>query len=217
MKIASGFLYPAAIALLLGTGLTAHAGLVNWSYDWSRTPAVVLAGTGGVTLTNEPGASAAGSSDIVATNLKVFSSADAATPDHLSPTPYTLTMVLTDSASHASTTLNFAGMLSGTFSLGSAHIANSFVGPTSATVVLGGNTYSVSMGSYSPPGPPSGSNSGSISAHVDVVAGTNGGGGHVSGTPEPSTMVLGGLGLGFMGLVSWRKRRRAKNLAVAMA
>jgi hypothetical protein len=220
MKITSGFLYPAAIALLLGTGLTARASLVAWSYDFDRTPAVVLAGTGGVTLTNEPGATAAGSSDIVATNLKVFSSADASSPDHLSPTPYTLTLSLTDTASHASTTMTFHGMLSGTFSAGSAHILNSFTGATMLTAVLGGNTYAVNLGAYSPPGPPSASNSGSISAHVTVTpAGNHGGHGGPppSTTPEPATAIMAGLGLGFVGLASWRKRRRARSLAAILA
>jgi hypothetical protein len=201
----SGLLYPAVFALFLSTGLPAQASLVQWSYDWNRSPAVVLAGTGGVTLTNEPGASAAGPSDVVATNLKVFSSANPASPDHLSPTPYTLSLALTDTASHASSVLTFTGTLSGTFSSGSAHVMNAFTGTTTQSVVLGGNTYTVTMGSYSPPGPPSATNSGSISAHVDVMPGKGGG---PNKTPEPSTMVLACLGVSVIGLSSWKRMRR---------
>ena len=65
----------------------------------------------------------------------------------------------------------------------------------------------VTLTNYTPPGPPNASNAGSISAHVTVTPGN----GHTSGggTPEPSTLVLSCLGLGFAGLASWRKRRRS--------
>jgi hypothetical protein len=217
MKNGSGLLYPVALAVLLSTGLTARASLVQWSYDWDRSPSVLLAGTGGVTLTNEPGASAAGSSDVVVTNLKVFSSATATAPDTLTNGAYTLTLKLTDIASQQSTLLTFKGMLSGTFSSGSAHITNVFVGGISQTVTLGGNSYTVNLGAYSPPGPPTASNSGSLSAHINVVAGGShgGGGGGPPATPEPSSAVLAGLGV--LGLICWGRWRRGKNLAVSLA
>jgi hypothetical protein len=212
MKIASGFLYPAAIVLLLGHGLSARAELVTWLYDFDRTPSFLTSGTGGVTLTNEPGALAAGSSDIVATNIKVLSLAPASHPDILVNGAYTLNLTLTDTASHASTTLIFHGILSGTFSSASSHILNAFTGATTQAATLGGNFYSVVLNGYSPPGPPTAANSGSISAHVTVRPGEN-----IHHTPEPSTMVMAGMGFGFVGLVSWGRRRRARSLAAAMA
>jgi hypothetical protein len=217
MKRVSGLLYPAAIALVFGTGLTARADLVHWSYDFDRSPTVVTGGTGGITLTNEPSGHAAGNSDIVATNLKVFSSADPTSPDHLAPSKYTLTLALTDDASHQSATLSFTGTLSGTYSSGSASVKNMFTGLTMQTVTLGGNLYMVTMGPYSPPGPPSATLAGSIAAHVDVRPGQGGGnpppggGGNpppVNHSPEPSTFVLAGLGMAGLGLVSFGRWRR---------
>ena len=43
--------------------------------------------------------------------------------------------------------------------------------PTVQALTLGGNKYTVTIGPYSPAGPPSASNAGSIAAHVDVVPG----------------------------------------------
>src|SRR5262249_59978543 len=92
----------------------------------------------------------------------------------------------------------------------------SWTGPTTQTVTLGNDTYTVTMSGSSPPGPPGSANPGSISAHVDVAAGPNGGGGGGGGgggppvnpAPEPSTLALSGLGLSCLGIASWRKRRR---------
>jgi hypothetical protein len=203
MRATSAKLYLAAVGLLLGTGLTARADLVPWTYTWDRNPIIVAAGTGGVTLTNEPLTPASGNSDIVATNLKVVSSADPATPDVLKNGSYKLTLNLTDSTSGATGSLTFGGMLTGTFSKGSSQLMNVFTGTTTQSLVLGGNTYTVTIGPYSPPGPPTEALSGSIGATVTVTAGSN-----THGTPEPCTAVLAGLGLSFAGLTSWRLRRR---------
>jgi len=82
---------------------------------------------------------------------------------------------------------------------------------------------------------------GNLTAHVDVAAagtgggggggsggggggsggggggtgggGGGGGGGGVSDTPEPSTLVASGIGLAFLGLAGWRKRRAQLLLA----
>src|SRR5581483_8755409 len=111
-------------------------------------------------------------------------------------------------------TLTFSGVFSGELSARSANIKNSFSGETTRTVTLGGNTYQVSLSNdlYSPPGPPGISNAGSISAHVEVTPAsddTGGGpGGGPSDTPEPSTMLLSGLGLSVLGAASWRRQQR---------
>src|SRR5262245_42621629 len=92
---------------LLAAGTQARADLIWWGYNWERSPAAVLAGTGGVSFTNEPLKAAVGSSDIVATNLKVFSTAAATAPDVLSGSTgmYTLTLTITDNASGMSGSL----------------------------------------------------------------------------------------------------------------
>jgi len=70
----------------------------------------------------------------------------------------------------------FSGYFSGTITANSANIQIMPTTPTTKTVILGGNTYTVTMGTYSPPGPPGASNAGSLNAIVSATAGTGGGG-----------------------------------------
>jgi hypothetical protein len=88
-------------------------------------------------------------------------------------------------------------------------VSNSFNSPTtiSYTFTGSGDTYKVVLNGYLPPG--SGTNittSGGFSA--DVYATGPGNSGNPHGTPEPSTMALGGLGTFFTGLMAWRRRNR---------
>jgi hypothetical protein len=238
----------ALLTLLFLTGTRASADpisttTVQWSYNFTpgtfvsaSTPGAVQVqpgvwvnqvnavaadspGTGGVSFTNEPPKNVTGSSDVVASNLRVFSSADPSTPDKLSTNgAYSFALVLTDKASGQSAQLTFTGKLGGTFSAGNSNVSNTFTGQTvmvngqpvvGQTVTLGNYIYTVTFPSnyYSPPGPPLASNAGSISAHVSITPAS--GGGHPATTPEPSTLVLSGLALALMGGAGWRKRRQA--------
>jgi hypothetical protein len=196
----------AALALLLIAGNRGRADFIQWSYNWNINPISVLSdsGNGSVSFTNQPAQTATGNSDTVATNLKANSLADPKTPDTLNNTgAYTLTLSLTDTTSGQSGTLAFSGKLSGSFSKDSANITNQFNTPTVQTLFLGNNSYTVSIGPYSPPGPPDSTNLGSIAAHVDVSS--IGPAGNPS--PEPSTLLLGLFGLTGAGVLSWRRHR----------
>jgi hypothetical protein len=207
-----------AAGLLCLGGTPAWAGptptVVNWSYNFTPVntpnPGFVSAdapGSGTVTFTNEPTKDAANSSNVVVTNLRVSSSALPGSPDMLNTSgAWKVSLQLTDTASGASDTMNFTGKLGGTFSQSNANVTNTFTGTTSYTwtVPSNGNTYTVSLVGYTPPGPPNASNAGSIAAFVQVTPGV-----HTGSTPEPSALVLSCLGLGFVGLNSWRKRRRS--------
>jgi hypothetical protein len=231
----------ALLTLLFLTGTRASADPIDpttaqWSYNFtpgtvvpSGTPGAVQVspgvfvnqvnavaadapGTGGVSFTNEPQRSVTGSSDIVASNLRVFSSADPSSPDKLSSGgAYSFVLVVTDKASGDSAVLTFTGKLSGTFSASNANVTNAFTGQTSQSVTLGNFTYTISFpaSNFSPPGPPLASNAGSISAHVAVADASSGGGPGPATVPEPTTLVLSGLGLALMGAAGWRKRRQA--------
>jgi hypothetical protein len=190
---------------------------VHWTYNFTPSASFVQAdggpGSGSVTFTNEPTKAASNSSDIVLTNLRVSSTASFTSPDTLNTAgAWKVNLVLTDSATGANTTMAFSGKLGGNFSADNANVTNQFTGKTSFTwTAPNGNAYTVTLGNFTPPGPPTASNAGSISAHVSVTPGS----GSISGAgaPEPSTLVLSCLGLGFAGLTSWRKRRtRAKNV-----
>jgi hypothetical protein len=204
-----------AIASLLLASSSARADLVAWSYNWTPSVSAVLAdnaaGGGKITLTNEPAGSAVGDSDIVATNLKSVSTASPNAPDTFTNKTYSLALTLTDIASHQSGTLTFQGAFNGSISSASANVTNSAIGATAGSLVLGGNSYSVSINSYVPPPPPTATNSGSIGATALVTVS------QVSRTPEPSTMVMAGLGLSFLGLLGWKKRREGRNQGVGAA
>jgi hypothetical protein len=184
---------------------------IAWSYNFTPTQSFVSAnspGTGTVTFTNGPTQGASGNSDVVVTNLRTSSTASLSAPDSLTSSgAYSISMMLKDTASGQSTTLMFTGKLGGSFSSLNANVTNMFTGKSTDTVNLGGNTYTVSMTGYTPPGPPTANNAGSISAHV-TVAPTNGTGHGAGGAPEPSSLVLSCLGLTLAGAASWRKRRR---------
>lgn len=216
MKRSLLFLASAA-GLLCLTGPPARAGLIpapaaQWSYNFTPSQSFVSSdapGTGTVTFTNEPGKAATGNSDVVVSNLRVSSTAPASSPDTLNNSgAYKFSLGLTDTATGASTTMQFTGKLGGTFSSSNANVTNTFTGQTTQTWTdpKNGFVFKVSLTGYTPPGPPSASNAGSISAHITVEQGQgSGSGGHA---PEPSTLLLSCLGLTFAGAASWRKRRR---------
>jgi hypothetical protein len=196
-----------------------RADLIGWTYSWNNSPSSIAAdspGTGSVTLTNEGTRMAAGNSQIVATNLKTISMADAGAPAMLTTGgQYTLTLTLTDKTSGQVGTLSWNGKLSGSFSATSANITNLFTSPMTQTIDLGTNAYTVTLGSYLPPGPPGSKNSGAIGAHVVVSSLAPGGNPGPSGfSPEPSTLLL--CSLGFAGCALARLRRRKTDPKAAL-
>jgi hypothetical protein len=191
-------------------GPAVRADFIEWSYSWSRSPVTVAAdndGTGGINLVVNPAGLAAGDSDIIAVNLATFSSAPAGTPDRFTDRAYSLTLDLTDTASQAAGSLTFTGLLNGTLSESNANITNTFDGPLTQTLLLGGNEYSVTIGPFTPPGPPTAENLGSISARVSVQ-GTQPLPAPVQEVPEPSGLVLVSLGLVLVGLGCWWQSKR---------
>jgi len=205
-RLLKQWLLPAAALLLLGAP-QAKAGLINWKYNWTPSSLAINAdgGSGGnVTLTNEPLGSATGSSDVVATNIRTISSAPATAPDTMiTQGNYTLTVQITDIDSGLAGSLAFTGKLGGTFSNVNSNVSNKFTGTLTKQLTLGDHTFTVTIGPYTPPGPPNASNAGSIAAHVDVSDL------QIEKVPEPSTMALALFGLSTVGAGWWRKRRLA--------
>jgi hypothetical protein len=198
--------FGAALAFLTVVSPSARADLIPWAYSWSNSPDVVHAnspGTGYITLTDESLKDAVGDSDIVATNLHVFSTAPDTNPDRFTAKAYTLTLQLVDTSSGASGTFVFTGQFDGTLTATSANIKNTFTGTLTQSLVLGGNLYTVTMGSYTSPGPPGESNSGSISAHALVSVQPA-----AFVLPEPSGFLLAGTAVPCVGLLLWRRGPR---------
>lgn len=234
MKCWSGRLLT-TLVVLFAVGGAAHADMITpWTYAWSRNPISVAAdnnGTGGISLTLAPltpGTNLAGNSDITVVNLSTFSSAPTGTVDTFTNAKYALDVHLTDMNSNQSGDLTFTGVFGGSLSTTSAQIKNTFVAPTTQSLVLGQHQYTVSLNSYVPPGLPDSTVFGSIGAHVSIAdASTGGGGGSNTGgsngggttvgvqdVPEPATLLLAGLALP-AGLMWWRargaRRREAAN------
>lgn len=200
-----------ALALLLLAHSSARAGFISWGYNWTPSAAQVSAdggSSGYLSLTNTPPNTALGSSNTVVTNLHTFSTASATSPDTFTHANVSFTLELTDSASNKTGSLTFSGYFSGTMTGNSANVQLQFTSPTTESTTLGGNTYTVSMGTYTPPGPPGASNAGSLNAIVSVAPADGTGG--ISSVPEPSTLVLAGLALPWVGLSGWRVRRKRK-------
>ncbi|MFO0930692.1 MAG: PEP-CTERM sorting domain-containing protein [Gemmataceae bacterium] len=206
MKFSSTTLGGVLLTLFVVSSSATRADLIPWTYNWSRSPSEVYAdapGTGHIALTDEARRSAVGDSDIVATNMKTFSTATSAAPDIFTNKPYTLALYLQDSVSGIGETLTFTGLLNGRLTAYSANITSTPTGITSRTVKLGSNTYTVSIQAYTPPGVPGAINVGSVSAHVSVS------GLIVATVPEPGSFALVSLGLGVLGAARWRSRRRS--------
>jgi hypothetical protein len=202
----------AAFVWLLVPATPARGAFIPWKYNWSRNPSIIYSDTSHttyITLTDEQLRSAAGSSDIVATNIRTFSDADPAHPAPFTHSDYTLTLYLLDVNSNKSGTLQFSGFLDGAVSSLSSNFQNTFNAPQSQILDLGDNQYTVKITSFTPPGPPGASNAGAISAHASVSVT------QIQKTPEPSTLVLLLCGGPVLGYRAWRRRRRASRSAGA--
>src|SRR5579875_3196969 len=160
-----------ALALLFWTGASARADL-SWTYNWTPNPTQVNATSGGpgyLTLTNEPDHTATGSSNTVITNIQAVSTAPPSNPAVFDHAPVSFTLQLEDLTSKATDTLSFSGYFSGNITADSANVQLKFTSPTTETVTVGGNNYSVQVGTYTPPGPPGAVNAGSLNAFVTVT------------------------------------------------
>ncbi|SRR5579884_4128764 len=203
------------LAWLFLASSAARADLIGWSYDWARSPISVSAdggGTGTINLATNPGGQIVGDSNIVAVNLTTASSAAGDAVDTFTNKAYTLTLTLTDGPTQTTAQATFAGHFDGTLSATNASIRNTFDGDTTKTLRIGNDFYTITIGPYTPPGAPTASLTGSISAFVSVQPGP------IPGppipipaeqAPEPSTLVLAALTLPLLGLARRRGRRSA--------
>ncbi|HEY7310705.1 MAG TPA: hypothetical protein VH643_15180 [Gemmataceae bacterium] len=204
------------LGFLLGGG-AAQAGFLNYSYHWSISPAPVLAsGTGTVAMAL--GRGGIGGSRDLAMAVTTSSSASARRPDHFYKT-FSLTMHLTDRAEHLSGNLTFHGTVIGTLSSHSAYLIERFSTPLES-IRLGNHIYHVRLPSAIWLAPPGSSHvptiyatvwdplvspqplGASTSIHTSSVPGGAG------SAPEPSALVLAGLGAALAVAVGvWRCRR----------
>jgi hypothetical protein len=111
-----------------------------------------------------------------------------------------MALLLTDSAAQQSGTLNFSGTISGSLTASSSSLNVTFTQPFTQSINLGQHVWTVSIRPTMLGLPIPGSPAAQISALVSVAG--------VTETPEPSTLVLGGIACA--GLVLAARRRRAQ-------
>ena len=209
-----------AFALLFGASSGARAALIDpntiqWNYNFSPTASNLYAdGKPGdsdarINFSNENPNTGRGSTYIVATNLTVFSSAPNTALETITGTngKYTLNLQLGVAANGLppyNATMIFEGRLftkpGNGFGLENAKIENEFF-----TMVqeadIGGYHFKVTPYEYSGPGPANQQNKGSLRFNVEVTPSAI-----QQETPEPSTMVLCGLGAAFAGFAARRRK-----------
>jgi hypothetical protein len=221
-------LFAAALGLALAATAPSQASQLSYTYNWSASPIAIAAGTGGITLTDENAVTTTLPTDTAASNITVFSAAPTASPDVI-PTPaggsnYSLSVKLADNGGADTRTISFTGLLLGQLTHDSSNLTNTItsatddsgthVGANSGSVTFDGTKYTVSYNGFAAPGPEAQHNVGSISFHISFQSAIGGGSGNGQ-APEPSSMVLGCLGLSFLGGVVLRARRRKAGLLKA--
>jgi hypothetical protein len=207
-----------ALATLLAAAGAAPAEMTHWSYSAVTDPQDVPGEHGGgfggpffgMHFFYQRSDSQTNSAHILLLQMQPFSNGPGVGNNNrvlafpFRDAPFTLNLGLRDTASGALGNLLFPGLLNGLVSNGpDNNVRLSFTGPTIQDVVLGQNRYTVHLGSYVPPGPLDSGQLGSLSAQVDVSPA-----GSPAATPEPSCLVLAGMGLVTVAGAAWRKRRR---------
>lgn len=186
---------------LLGAG-RARAELVQYSYQWSATPGVLVGtnpdagningvSTGSIALAVEPDgktSSMAGGGPTTLPGATFFPSTSAAghMPDLYSAKAFSLTLKLTEELSGKYGELTFTGLVDGTLSTEKADLVAMFKSPTKQELQLGGYTFWVSV-----PGKiefPMNGGQANVDAQLQVTK-------TLSQVPEPGTLVLVGVAL----------------------
>jgi hypothetical protein len=209
MKLFAALIGTALLVLPAATG-PVRADYLNWSYTSTlNVPGVsVSSGSNGgasVTLTDVAQAGA-GSIPVIAYETQTSST----TPIAFNDATFNLALKITD-GNNAAGTLNFTGSLNGSLTATASSVVASFAPVTSNSITFDGHTYSVTIPplSLDPPTSPQQD----ILAKVFVTNASSGGTPpppppHTNGTPEPTSLLLAGLGLSCFGAERWLKRRR---------
>jgi hypothetical protein len=198
-----------ALGLLALSPLAVRADPISFGYNF-QTPTSVTGDSGNLGVisfaTTNPG-QASGTATVAATQLAAVSAAPANNPDTFTGEAYNLTLQLTDNASGQTGTLIFAGQLFGTLTATTANITSSFAKATQQ-IVLGADKYTVTVGPIAPPATPDSGTIGTLNATISAE------GQSVtlpSESPEPTGLVLAGIGMA--GAVVTRRLKRRPNPA----
>jgi PEP-CTERM motif len=201
----------------------ARAELIDFSYQWAANPTTVSSGTGLVSITPQPkGTSqfdtvAGGAAFIPSVSITTTSSALDSAPDVYPGAgggKFGLALTLTDAASGHTGTLTFSGSVSGQLSSQTINtLTATFDTPLTQTLTLGSHVYSVAVDSFASLPKPGATANVFLSAGVSVT-GSNGTPPPpppppppTENTPEPSSLVLGGVALVGFAARRWTRKR----------
>jgi hypothetical protein len=191
-----------AAACFLAGQSTAQASPINidWSYRISATP--MFMGTGGGVL-YMPGSTgttnmstAAFAPTEVGTNFWTLSRATQANPDSLKDAPFALVLHIDDKASGISGAVTFSGVLNGNIWATGSSLQSTLTSSPTQQLWLGHHIYDVSFASFKPPAGNGLGNYGRFAFDVSVHH-----------NPEPSSLVLAGIGAPLFGVVLRRRRQ----------
>jgi len=200
----------------------AHAE-VNWSYI-GDTEVKITSGNSTVTFLGTVGG-AANNTGVVIFNITSSSTTpNNVAPDHFDATPFKLTVSIIDELArttktgNAIDTIDFFGTFTAYITKGSLTNWSVSWDVDEGNVVLGNETvgtrkYNVKIDGFLPPSPNSPEVNGRGTVHANVIiTPVDGGGGpppEPSETPEPTSLMLAGLGLSSLGVAYRRRKQKA--------
>jgi hypothetical protein len=198
-----------AVGCLLLAASTAQADAISTSYNWgyqfvadgSRWNMINNNNALGVVLVS-PGIdplfkqTAAGVTSAVSTPIMAWSSATMAHPQTVSDLPFAINLRLIDRASDVTEYASFGGTLSGNIWDHGSTLSPTFLSPLTQTLNIDHRLYTVSFAGFTPP--QGADHPGKFVFDVTVRH-----------NPEPSALVLAGMGMPFFGMVLSRRWRSA--------
>ena len=193
-----------AVVVSLISGSLARADYIaqfNFEPDKTTLFATNNPSLGYITLSDQSPSKIEGTSTLIATNISTWASNTTnvkTNPAIFNNAAFNLTLTITDFGSNKTGTMSFSGRFDGKLSQGSALIYETPTSPTTLTQTIGSHIYTVTIGPYVPPGNPTSGTVGSLGALATIK---------VSSVPEPSAVVLAGLGVFLVGGVWWHRRR----------
>jgi hypothetical protein len=183
---------------------------ISFGYDFT-TPQTVTGDAGNfgsvAFATTNGGTTTGPSATLTAASLTAVSAAPSNNPDTFTGETYNVTLALHDTASGKSVSLTFVGKLFGTLTATTTNITTSFATSTQ-TLTLGNDKYTVTVGPLVPPAKATATVIGDLMTTVAVQAGVGPVVTPAVQSPEPSALVLAGLGLAAT-LGRWTRRRPA--------
>jgi hypothetical protein len=203
-------LFVLAAGCVLLAGPAAHADQISssnefsWSYKFAPGPNPMhtyLQG-GNFTSVLVPGdlqttnmLTTSGSPTHISSSVWTDSQATPSAPQRVHDLPFTLRLKLTDNASGDSRWITFRGWLNGNVWDGGSTLSPTIRGSLIRTVDINHHLYTVQLTSFSSP-------TGNLQPgffHFNVTVAHN---------PEPSSLVLAGIGVPLLGGVTWRRRKK---------